>query len=218
MSLTDLPVRDPATFPDTFERPDTVIRGVVLAAGTSSRYGAENKLTATVEGEPVVTRATRALVESSLDGVTVVVGHEAERVREAISGLDVTVRVNDNYRAGQSTSLREGIRDASERGADAALIALGDMPWVTTRTVDLLADAYRYGIANILAAAYQGERGNPTLFGAEYFETLADIEGDVGGRELLTESGEAVGIETGDPGVRRDIDHPADLRDESQSA
>jgi molybdenum cofactor cytidylyltransferase len=91
------------------------------------------------------------------------------------------------------------------------------MPWVTTSTVDLLADAYRRGIADILAAAYEGERGNPTLFGADYFETLADIEGDVGGRELLTESGEAVGIETGDPGVRRDIDRPADLRDESYS-
>jgi molybdenum cofactor cytidylyltransferase len=218
MSLTDLPIRDPATFPDAFERPDAVIRGVVLAAGTSSRYGAENKLTATVEGEPVVTRATRTLVESSLDGVTVVVGHEAELVREALSEFDVTIRVNEHYSAGQSTSLRAGITDASDRGADAALIALGDMPWVTTRTVDLLVDAYRYGIANILAAAYEGERGNPTLFGAEYFETLADIEGDVGGRELLTESGEAVGIETDDPGVRQDIDRPADLRDESRSA
>jgi molybdenum cofactor cytidylyltransferase len=217
MGLTDLPIRDPATFPEAVERPDAIVRGVVLAAGTSSRYGAANKLTATVDGEPVVRRATRALTESALDGVTVVVGHDADGARAALSDLDVAIRVNDQCRAGQSTSLREGIRDATERGADAALIGLGDMPWVEPRTVDLLIEAYRRGVADILAATDECERGNPTLFASQYFETLADIEGDVGGRELLTESGEAVGIETDDPGVRRDIDEPADLRDKSRS-
>lgn len=213
MRRDSLPAVDPAAFPSGFERRGATTRGVLLAAGTSSRYGDENKLLVALDGEPLVRRAAATLVESDVDGVTVVVGHEAEAVREALADLDVAVAANPDYAAGQSTSVRRGVRDARERGADAVLIALGDMPNVAPASVDLVVEAYERGVADVVAAGYDGRRGNPVLFDTRHFDDLVGVDGDAGGRHLLRESESAVAVETGDPGVLRDVDRPGDLAD-----
>jgi len=189
---------------------DRSVAGVLLAAGTSTRFGDRNKLLATVEGTgaPVVRRAASTLLASRVDGVTVVVGHEDERVRAALDGLDVAVVENPDYRDGQATSVRAGVRAVRDR-ADAAVLALGDMPFVAPASVDALVDVYLTGRGDALAVAHEGRRGNPVLFDARYFDDLAAVEGDVGGRAILLREGRLV--ETGDPGVRRDVDTPADL-------
>lgn len=187
------------------------VAGVLLAAGTSSRFGEENKLLATVEGSFVVRRAAASLLDSPVDPVVVVLGHEAERVRPALADLPVEFVANPAFRNGQSTSVSAGVEAIADR-ADAAVFALGDMPWVDPDTVGALVTAYVAGEGNALAAAHDGERGNPVLFDGRYFDALADLEGDVGGREILRQTGTLV--ETGDPGVRRDIDRRADLPDD----
>jgi molybdenum cofactor cytidylyltransferase len=211
MERRDLLTRDPASFPTLRDRPDASVHGILLAAGTSSRYGDTNKLLATVDGTPLVRHAAAALVDSAVDGVTVVVGCEAESVTDAFSGLDVTIRQNENYADGQSTSVRVGIKSASARDADAALVALGDMPSVAPATHSLLVSAYKHGVADCMAAAHEGCRGNPVLFDAWFFPALTAVDGDVGGRQLLRDTDDAVTIETADPGVLRDVDHPNEL-------
>lgn len=211
MSRDGLPVYELEPVSSGRSSRDTTVRGVLLAAGTSSRYGAENKLLEDLDGCPLVRHAAMTLVESDVDGVTVVVGYEQEQVRRALADLDLEFRENDEYAAGQSTSVQKGVRRASEHGADAVLIALGDMPRVSSDTVDLLLRAYDRGVAAILAAAYDGRRGNPVLFDERFFDALTDVEGDTGGRQLLCESEEAVAVETDDTGVTTDVDRPRDL-------
>lgn len=184
---------------------------IVLAAGTSSRFGDENKLLAEIEGEPVVRHAATTALASPVDEVAVVVGHEACAVREALSGLDVDFVTNDDYAQGQSTSVRAGVAAARERNWDAAIFALGDMPDVSADSIERLVRASAADRATILAAAYDRTRGNPTLFDAIHFDALATIEGDTGGRELIVGSGDAALVPTGDPGVVRDIDRPDDV-------
>lgn len=213
MGRDELPIRDPTALPDERPRSNASVHGVLLAAGASSRYGAENKLLATVDGEPLVRHAVKSLLKSTVGGVTVVVGHDHDRVTDGFADLDVAVRVNGAYGDGQSTSVRLGVRDAAERDADAVLIALGDMPSVSPTTHDLLVDAYERGTADIVAAAYEGRRGNPVLFDDGFFEPLTDVRGDIGGRELIAESGAAIAVETGDPGVFHDVDRPSDVDD-----
>lgn len=198
--------------PSTEEgRPESTVHGVVLAAGTSSRYGTANKLLASVDGEPLVKRAVWTVRDASVDGVTVVVGHEADRVREAIADVDVDVRVNDAFEDGQSTSVATAVEAARGRDVDAIVVALGDMPDVSVESVETLIEVYHRGEADALAAAYDGTRGNPVLFDSRYFDALAAVEGDIGGREILTTDPDAVTVETGDPGVVRDVNRPDDL-------
>ncbi|ELY43866.1 nucleotidyltransferase family protein [Natronorubrum sulfidifaciens] len=191
---------------------EPAVAGVILAAGTSSRYGGENKLLATLEGEPIVRHAARTLVHSSVDPVVVVLGHEADRVQAALEGLAVDPVVNEAYDTGQASSLRAGIEAVCDRGdVDAVLVALGDMPFVAPETIETLVSAYAAGAGEALAAAFDGDRGNPVVFDARFFDALTDVDGDIGGREIFLESDSSALIEVDDAGVRRDIDVPDDL-------
>lgn len=207
----ELPILEPAEL--SGESGSPTVAGVLLAAGTSTRFGAANKLLATVDGEPVVRHAARTLVESGVDPVVVVLGHEADRVRAALEGLSVETAVNEAYDTGQASSLRTGIRAIRRHDVDpdAALVALGDMPFVSPTTIDALVTAYAADAGDAIAAAFDGSRGNPVLFDERFFGVLADVDGDIGGREILLEDDASVLLAVDDPGVRRDIDVPEDL-------
>lgn len=203
----DLPVVDPPKDPPDH---DKRVVGVLLAAGTSSRYGESNKLLAEVDGTPMVCRSVKPLLTAQVAAVVAVVGYDADRVRTAL-GPAVTTVENPNFTGGQATSVKRGVHAARERNADAVVFALGDMPWVDAASVDALIEAYAAGKGDALAAASQGERGNPVLFDRRHFDALADVGGDVGGREILLTSENAALVETGDLGVVRDVDHQRDL-------
>lgn len=213
--MSDLPVVDP----DEFERPapepssgGSRVAGVVLAAGTSTRFGEANKLLAALDGEPLVRHAARTLVEADVSPVVVVVGYEGERVRAALESLPVSVVENPSYEAGQATSVQAGIDALGER-IDAVVIALGDMPSVATESVDRLVEAYHAGAGTALAAGYEGQRGNPVLFDSQHFDTLRAVHGDTGGRRVLLDAPDAALVETGDPGVTQDVDRRDDVPD-----
>ncbi|WP_135822113.1 nucleotidyltransferase family protein [Halostella litorea] len=192
------------------------VGGVVLAAGLGSRFEGGNKLLAEVDGRPVVERAAKTLRRSAVAEVVAVVGHEAERVTAAVDGLTDAVRRNEDYAAGQSTSVRVGVAAARERGWDAAVFMLGDMPFVRPATVDAVVAAYARGDGSIVAPAYDGRRGNPALFGKRHYDALADVSGDRGGRDLIETHEDSVLVDVDDPGVTRDVDFRADLESDAE--
>jgi molybdenum cofactor cytidylyltransferase len=205
----DLPVVDPADVKPGGEQ--RRVAGVLLAAGESSRFADGNKLLATYDGEPLVRHAALTLVQAGLDPLVAVVGHEADGVESAIAGLGFETVHNPDFADGQATSVSQGV--AAIAGADAVVIALGDMPAVDPRSIEALVDAYRAGEADALAAAYQGTRGNPVVFDSRYFAELRDVEGDRGGRGILLAGGDSALVETGDRGVLADVDTRDDLDD-----
>jgi molybdenum cofactor cytidylyltransferase len=208
MTEASLPVVPPPF--ETTERQATVV-GVVLAAGTSSRFGDANKLLVKWNGAAIVRHATEILRRSALDTVVVVVGHQATRVRAVLTDLDVTIVDNEDYEDGQATSVRRGVEAARDVGADATLFALGDMPTVDVESVDHLVSAYHAGQGDALAAACDGTRGNPVLFDDCHADALADVTGDTGGRDILLSSEQSALVETGDRGVLLDVDRPDDI-------
>ena len=211
MVTQELPVIERETLVDRPQCREGQVIGVVLAAGGSERFGEENKLLATVNGRPMVDHAVSTFDASRLETVVVIVGNDAEAVKRAIDSTTVTTIENEHWHEGQSTSVRTGLTVANEQQADGVIFGLGDMPWLSSTTVDILVDGYYRTEASVIAAAYEGKRGNPVLFARETFDTLSEIEGDKGGRNVLLQADDAIAIETGDPGVRRDIDRPEDL-------
>jgi molybdenum cofactor cytidylyltransferase len=130
-------------------------------------------------------------------------------VRDALAGLPVAFAENPDYETGQASSVRAAVESLG--GADAAVFALGDMPYVEPESVRALDAAFEAGAGSALAAGFEGERGNPVLFAREHFDALADADGDTGGKHVLLTAEDAAVVETGDPGVRRDVDRPDDL-------
>ncbi|WP_373189810.1 NTP transferase domain-containing protein [Halolamina sp.] len=194
---------------------DGTVVGVLLAAGLGTRFAGGNKLLAHPAAEersqPIVRLSAERLVEAPVDRAVVVLGNEAEQVADALTPVDIETVYNPEYETGQATSVAHGVDWARDQGADAALFALGDMPWVSPATYQAIVDRWRETGAGIVVPEYDGQRGNPVLFGATHFDGLAAVTGDTGGRELMArEPVERVAVD--DPGISRDVDHRDDLQ------
>ena len=188
------------------------IAAVVLAAGQSRRMGPQNKMLATVDGEPMIARVVDNVLASQARPVVVVTGYESARVREALAGRPVELVDNPRFAEGLSFSLRCGLR-ALPPDIEGALICLGDMPRVTPDQLDRLIAAFNpvEGRA-ICVPTVQGKRGNPVLFARRFFEAMETVSGDVGARHLIGEAPDLVcEVEMADRGVLLDIDTPAAL-------
>jgi molybdenum cofactor cytidylyltransferase len=91
------------------------------------------------------------------------------------------------------------------------LVALGDMPAVTTHTIARIVAALDAGAA-IAVPCHQGRRGHPVGFAARFVPQLRDLTQDRGARSLLHSNAEAVlEIAVDDAGVMTDVDTITDL-------
>jgi molybdenum cofactor cytidylyltransferase len=146
-----------------------MICAVVLAAGQSRRMGATKQLLPFGAGT-VIGHVVDQLVAGGLDGIFVVVGHEAEQVAAALAGRPVHVVTNPDYAAGMLSSVRCGLR-ALPPQCDAVMIALGDQPAISPPLVRALCDSFSSFSAagkGILVPVCDGRRGHPLLFAARY--------------------------------------------------
>ncbi len=183
---------------------------IVLAAGRAQRMGAPKQL-ADIHGVPMVRHAVETVRSAEIETTIVVTGHVAERVGAALRGLPVTIIRNPDYADGLSTSLKAGL-DALPPEIDAVLVALADMPLVSTDDINRLIESFDPAEGrSIIVPTHQGKRGNPVLWGAAYFAEMKTLTGDAGAKRLLADYAEAVAeVELG-PGILTDIDTPADL-------
>ncbi|MBZ9993354.1 NTP transferase domain-containing protein [Mesorhizobium sp. BH1-1-4] len=186
---------------------------VLLAAGRSSRMGGPNKLMALFDGQPLVRRTAERTLASKASGTIVVTGHQRERVRAALSGLEVTFADNPDFADGLSTSLKAGIACLPQDVAG-AMIVLGDMPGVAPGDLDRLIDAFRAAGGNcVVRASHEGRRGNPVLLPRSLFSAVAHLEGDTGARHLVEAEGlDVVDVEIGE-GASVDVDTREALED-----
>jgi len=176
---------------------------VVLAAGAGTRFrGSGHKLDAQVRGRPVLERAVGAALAAGVGPVVVVTGRPLATTLHP----SVVHVVNDRWAEGQSTSLRAGLAAAADLDADAAVVGLGDQPFVT-------ADAWRCVAAHrgpIAIATYHGRRGHPVWLRRETWGLLP-AGGDEGARALLRDRPDLV-TELPCEGSPIDIDTEEDLR------
>jgi molybdenum cofactor cytidylyltransferase len=160
------------------------IAGILLAAGKSTRMGS-NKLLTPVSGKAMVRHSAEALLASSAAPVLVVTGHEREQVEAALKGLNVSFIDNPAFASGLASSLKAGLA-ALPKDADGVVIALGDMPLVAGRHVNRLIAAFSPAEhRTIIVPVHGGERGNPVLWGRQYFQEMLGLDGDRGAKSLM---------------------------------
>lgn len=194
---------------------------IVLAAGGSTRFGNDrNKLIEDIGGKPMVAHAFDALRGAGIQSIFVVLGFEAEAVAEALSGRDYHAIRNHDWAAGMGTSIACGIRSLPQDRFEGALVLVADLPDIEPRpiqrtldrffAIDTVADVERS--KRIIVPTHGGQRGHPVLFGAAYFPELGRLEGDRGGRGVMSKHPERViEVEIDTDAILRDIDTVADL-------
>ncbi|HET9221529.1 MAG TPA: molybdenum cofactor cytidylyltransferase [Roseiflexaceae bacterium] len=189
----------------------TPIAGIILAAGSASRMGRPKQLL-DWGGRPLVRVVAEQALAARLDRVLVVVGAASDAVAAALADLAVELIENPAYAEGQSTSLRAGIA-ALTPDISAALVLLGDQPFVSPQIITRIVEEWHASGAAIVAPVYRGQRGNPVLFAQRVFGELLAIEGDQGARTILAADPARVRkVPFDDDRPLADIDTPEDYQ------
>ena len=158
---------------------------LILAAGSSTRMGAKNKLLANVIGKPMVTHVVDAIRQSMVNSVVVVTGYEREKIENVLSQRNISFVHNENFKAGLSESLKVGLKEIPD-DVDGVLICLGDMPLLTSTIIDNLIKAFDPIEGRSICVPINGrKRGNPVLWDKSYLTEMTEIVGDVGAKKLL---------------------------------
>ena len=189
--------------------------GIVLAAGAASRYGSTKQL-ATIDGITLVRRSHDIAIEVCGSNTALVVGHDWQAVWEACEASEGFLVVNQEYNSGLGTSIAQAVRSV-QHVADAIVVLLADQVLITSKHVRALLAAWDGAHDLIVATAYADTVGAPVLFPSGCFADLAKLEGDSGGRQLLSDERFQV-TEIVFEAAAVDIDTPDDLKQISRSA
>lgn len=186
-----------------------MIAGILLAAGASSRFGADKRLHALGDGTPMALAALRPL-RAVLDEVIAVIRPQDEWLAARFVAAGARLALAPDWHHGMGASLARGIA-MLDHGTEACVVALADMPFIRSATVDRVVARLRTG-ASLVAPAYRGSRGHPVGFAAEWFSSLNRLHDDRGARDLLAVHRDRLQlVDVDDPGVLLDVDHPEDL-------
>jgi molybdenum cofactor cytidylyltransferase len=192
-----------------------MIWAVVLAAGESKRMG-EPKLLLPFGLSTVIETVLERIAASAVDKTLVVLGAARERIEDRVKKFPVRTTLNPHFRLGMLSSVQWGIR-ALPQDAQAALIFLGDQPWISPRTIDLLLKNYRATGKGLVLPVYRNSGGHPLLIDLKYREEIQKISPAVGLTDLLSLHPEDIfRVEIKDPAILKDMDTPQDYRRESR--
>lgn len=189
------------------ERADAVA-AIVLAAGASQRMG-RNKLFLELEGETLLRRTVRRAGAAGLSPVLVVLGYQAERGLREVTGIPCRPILNPDYGRGINVSLRAGVA-AVPAEARAAVLVLGDMPFVTARMLATLVERFREGRAPLVISEYAGVQAPPTLFDRSLLDEFLLMEEDACAKRLVKRHRSEALVVSWPGEILTDLDLPVD--------
>jgi molybdenum cofactor cytidylyltransferase len=186
-----------------------MISAIVLAAGQAKRFG-RCKQVQRLGDKTILDHVLDNVRASRIENIVVVLGAHADEIREKVRIVERIV-TNDDFASGMSSSIQAGLR-ALPQDVEAALIVLGDQPFVTPHTIDLLIEEYRRSRPGVVIPTYHGFRGNPVLVDRSLFAEMLGIRGDIGCRAIFGEHPQSmVKVPVDDRGVLADIDTKEDF-------
>ena len=182
------------------------IVGVLLAAGSATRFGADKLSVALPDGRALAIAALDPLL-AAVDEVVAVMRPTDRSLASALYARGARISACPDASEGMGVSLAWGVRAAPL--AAGWVIALADMPWIRRETIEAVVSALRSG-ADMVAPEYTGKRGHPVGFAAKLYDELIALVGDEGARSVLARHRPSL-VATRDAGILRDVDTPADL-------
>lgn len=161
----------------------------VLAAGSSRRFGEDDKLAARFRGKRLGEHiCDNAPMDRIAAGSAVVIASRTDHpCREAWEKAGFQIALNARAQGGMGTSVALAALLAQKWDCDALLIALADMPLVPRAHLVALIEACRTG-ADAVCSTDGKTRTPPAIFGRDHLAALARLNEDVGARALLEDA------------------------------
>lgn len=190
---------------------EPVIPGIILAAGLSSRMGRAKALLPLPPDETFLTRIIHTLREGGVEEIVVVLGHDADAIRQELERrrIDVVTVANPVYREGQLSSLVAGIDAIDRPDVEAALVTLVDVPLVSAATVRAVIECWWREHPPIVRPTRDGRFGHPMLVARALFDELRHASPDTGAKPIVRAHATPAGaVPVDDVSAFADVDTP----------
>jgi molybdenum cofactor cytidylyltransferase len=194
--------------------------GVILAAGESSRMGADKALLPWPPPSPGQRPSSETFLGAAIrclslatDFVLVVAGKNEATLAPIAYADGASIVVNPTPERGQFSSLQVGLHEVLNRGRDTAIITLVDRPPASAITVQALREAYEAIGKNVWAVVpeYSGKHGHPFVAGREMIEAFLQAPPTSTAREVEHQHRDHIlYVPVDDPFVAVNINTPAD--------
>lgn len=206
---------------------DVILRmlsAIVLAAGSSRRMGAANKLLLPYKGRTIIAHTVECILAAGIQEVIVVTGHDSEQIQHALTPLPVRLIHNPQHEEGMTGSIQTGIRAATQPATQTApsesrgyMICLSDMVLITPPEYTLLATSfdthYKTDPRCIILPEYQGRKGNPVIFSSVHRDAILLHKEKEGCKNIVrTNASHVHPVQMPFDHILRDIDFPADYQ------
>jgi molybdenum cofactor cytidylyltransferase len=192
---------------------DHHIAAIVLAAGLGTRMRQAPKMLLPLnDGKTLLRHSVENVLALQPSQAIVVVRPDLPELESSLDDLPVRCVPNPRYMEGMGTSLATGVL-ALDPQTDAVLVVLGDEPHVTGLIFERLVEAFLRERMPVTIPRYGEQFGPPTIFAREIFPRLASLEGDTGGRQIVTrQPGLACVVPFAAEERPADVDTPEDYR------
>ncbi|MBC7998359.1 MAG: nucleotidyltransferase family protein [Leptolyngbya sp.] len=184
------------------------VAGVILAAGSSSRFGSPKQL-AQIGQSNLIQHAQKVLADASVDELSVILGCNSQLIKQYIDRI-FTLIDNINWEEGLASSIRLATQFAREKKATHLMLMVCDQPFVTVQLLHSLLALSAMNSNAIVACKYNNTAGIPAVFPASYFSALLDLKGDRGAKVIINQSKECLFYDFENGEI--DIDQPNDLK------
>ncbi|MFM7084542.1 MAG: NTP transferase domain-containing protein [Hyphomicrobium sp.] len=186
---------------------------ILLAAGSSIRFGENNKLLEDLEGTPLIRKTYKCLLNAGIEDIIVVTGPDEVSILQSLKGYPFRYVSNPRHAEGMGTSISCGI-SAVLSSTEAALILPADMPLMSEKVItELIHVFHHYQCQKIVCPrAPDGSQRNPVLWPKTFFPQLAALKGPRGGKHILSQYPDIVAyVSIQEAEAFLDIDTRADL-------
>lgn len=190
------------------------IAAVLVAAGTSSRMGGENKMLLPWAESTVVSGSLNELANSNVSEIVVVTGRDAQKVEAEINRQQLTrtrTIYNPDFGKGLTTSIQTGI-GAIKQG-DAVMICMADMPLLQAQDYQWLIDQFSIQEKSIQVPYFGQQRANPVIFGQRHFQEILNHQSMNGCSGVVQQNPDlVVRVQVQTNRFIQDIDSPEDYQ------
>ncbi|MCK4932558.1 MAG: nucleotidyltransferase family protein [Candidatus Aminicenantes bacterium] len=188
-----------------------MIWALVLAAGESKRMG-ESKQLLPFGNKTMIETVIDHIMHSEVDEILVVLGSNRENIECVLKDMPVRSVHNPRFKEGMLSSIQKGFVSLPKE-AEAVLVFLGDQPMIPSSSVDQIIRAYRSSAKGIVLPVYQQRRGHPILIDVTYRQEVANLNPEIGLRELIHNHPEDIlEVDLDSPSILEDIDTPEDYK------
>lgn len=162
------------------------VAAVLLASGNSKRFGKSNKLLAEIDGFSFFETMLRKTISSDVFSQIIVVSKYKEIKEICNKYWNITFVENQNSQKGISESIKLGVLEAESEKSDGYMFLPCDQVNIEIESLKKLAGKFKENSKCIIEPIFDGKSASPKIFSSDYKEELLKLNGDNGGRSIIS--------------------------------